>query len=111
MFEHVPDYPMAVTAASGADATAVRLAVKWLLQTTDAVWWPAAGVRPESAEHPRVANLGGVGRPSSRHDLESWPSKPTTTTPAAFDRVVSDAMRALSNTVVELAALRVGRKL
>jgi hypothetical protein len=70
MFEHVPDYPMAVTAASGADATAVRLAVKWLLQATDAVWWPAAGVRPESAEHPTVANLGGVGRPSSRHDLE-----------------------------------------
>jgi hypothetical protein len=40
-----------------------------------------------------------------------WPSKPTSTTPAAFDRVVSDAMRAVSNTVVELAALRVGRKL
>jgi hypothetical protein len=39
------------------------------------------------------------------------PSKPTTTTPAAFDRVVSDAMQALSNTVIELAALRVGRKL
>ena len=34
MFEHVPNYPMAVTAASGADKTAVRLAVEWLRNTT-----------------------------------------------------------------------------
>jgi len=111
MFEHVPDYPMAVTAASGADATAVRLAVDWLLQTTDAVGGQPlvyAPNRPSIREWPILAGLDG---PAVVTTWKGWPSKPTTTTPAAFDRVVSDAMRALSNTVVGLAALRVGRKL
>jgi hypothetical protein len=36
-----------------------------------------------------------------------WPVKPTVTSPAAFDKVVADAMKTLSNAVVELAALRV----
>ena len=40
-----------------------------------------------------------------------WPAKPTVTRPAAFDKVVADAMKVLSNAVVELAALRVWRKL
>jgi hypothetical protein len=40
-----------------------------------------------------------------------WPAKPTITSPATFDKVVADAMKVLSNAVVELAALRVWRKL
>jgi hypothetical protein len=40
-----------------------------------------------------------------------WPAKPTITIPATFDKVVADAMKVLSNAVVELAALRVWRKL
>jgi hypothetical protein len=40
-----------------------------------------------------------------------WPAKPTVTSLAAFDKVVADAMKVLSNAVVELAALRVWRKL
>jgi hypothetical protein len=40
-----------------------------------------------------------------------WPAKPTITSPATFDKVVADAMKILSNAVVELAALRVWKKL
>ena len=40
-----------------------------------------------------------------------WPAKPTITSPASFDKVVADAMKILSNAVVELAALRVWKKL
>ena len=40
-----------------------------------------------------------------------WPAKPTITSPATFDKVVADTMKVLSNAVVELAALRVWRKL
>ena len=40
-----------------------------------------------------------------------WPAKPTIASPAAFDKLVADAMKILSNAVVELAALRVWRKL
>jgi hypothetical protein len=40
-----------------------------------------------------------------------WPAKPTIASPAAFDKVVADAMKILSNAVVELAALRVWKKL
>ena len=40
-----------------------------------------------------------------------WPAKPTITSPATFDQVVADTMKILSNAVVELAALRVWRKL
>ena len=40
-----------------------------------------------------------------------WPQKPTTTSPASFDKVVADAMKVLSNAVVELAAIRVWKKL
>jgi hypothetical protein len=40
-----------------------------------------------------------------------WPVKPTITSPAAFDKLVADAMKILSNAVVELAALRVSKKL
>jgi hypothetical protein len=36
-----------------------------------------------------------------------WPQKPTITSPAAFDKVVADVMKILSNAVVELAALKV----
>jgi hypothetical protein len=40
-----------------------------------------------------------------------WPVKPTITSPANFDKVVADTMRLLSNAVVELAALRVWKRL
>jgi hypothetical protein len=39
------------------------------------------------------------------------PVKPTITSPAAFDKLVADTMRVLSNAVVELAAVRVWKKL
>lgn len=50
------------------------------------------------------------------HDLPPaivirWPAKPTTTAPASFDKAVAAAMRILSNAVVELAAIRVWKKL
>ena len=40
-----------------------------------------------------------------------WPVKPTISSPAAFDKVVADAMKVLSSAVVELAAIRVWKKL
>jgi hypothetical protein len=40
-----------------------------------------------------------------------WPVKPTITSPATFDQVVANAMKVLSNAVVELAAIRVWKKL
>lgn len=40
-----------------------------------------------------------------------WPHKPTVCPPASFDQLVASAMRVLSNAVVELAAIRVGRRL
>ena len=40
-----------------------------------------------------------------------WPAKPTISSPAAFDKVVADGMKVLSNAVVELAAIRVWKRL
>jgi hypothetical protein len=40
-----------------------------------------------------------------------WPEKPTVCPPASFDQLVSSAMRILSNAVVELAAIRLWKKL
>jgi hypothetical protein len=40
-----------------------------------------------------------------------WPQKSTISSPAAFDKLVADTMRVLSNAVVELAALRVWKRL
>jgi hypothetical protein len=40
-----------------------------------------------------------------------WPVKPTISSPAAFDKLAADTMRVLSNAVVELAAIRVGKRL
>ncbi len=40
-----------------------------------------------------------------------WPAKPTISSPATFDKVVADAMKILSNAVVELATLRVWKRL
>jgi hypothetical protein len=40
-----------------------------------------------------------------------WPVKPTISSPAAFDKLVADAMKVLSNAVVELAAIRVWKRL
>jgi hypothetical protein len=41
----------------------------------------------------------------------SWPQKPTITSPATFDQAVTAAMKILANASVELAALKVWRKL
>ena len=40
-----------------------------------------------------------------------WPQKSTITSPATFDQVVADTMKILSTAVVELAALKVWKKL
>ena len=40
-----------------------------------------------------------------------WPQKLTISSPAAFDKVVAAAMKVLSNAVVELAAIRVWKRL
>jgi hypothetical protein len=40
-----------------------------------------------------------------------WPQKPTISSPATFDQVVADAMKVLSNAMVELAAIRVWKRL
>jgi hypothetical protein len=40
-----------------------------------------------------------------------WPQKPTISSPATFDKLVADTMKVLSNAVVELAALRVWKRL
>ena len=40
-----------------------------------------------------------------------WPQKLTISSPAAFDKVVADTMKVLSNAVVELAAIRVWKRL
>jgi hypothetical protein len=41
----------------------------------------------------------------------AWPPKPSITTPAHFDAAVATTMRLLSAAVIELAALRVYKKL
>jgi hypothetical protein len=43
--------------------------------------------------------------------LIRWPQKPTPTTPAGLDATVAAAMRVLSNAVIELAAIRVRKRL
>ena len=40
-----------------------------------------------------------------------WPQKSTITSPATFDQVVANTMKILSTAVVELAALKVWKKL
>ena len=40
-----------------------------------------------------------------------WPPKASVCPPANFDKLVSSAMRVLSNAVVELAAIRVLKKI
>jgi hypothetical protein len=40
-----------------------------------------------------------------------WPAKPTIVSPATFDQLVATAMKILANASVELAALKVWKKL
>ena len=40
-----------------------------------------------------------------------WPQKPTISSPATFDQLAAAAMRILANASVELAALKVWKKL
>ena len=41
----------------------------------------------------------------------SWPPKPTTSSPAHFDQLVANTMRLLSTAVIELAAIKVRKRL
>jgi hypothetical protein len=41
----------------------------------------------------------------------NWPAKPTVCTPAKYAEVAAAAMKVLSNAVVELAAIRVWKRL
>jgi hypothetical protein len=41
----------------------------------------------------------------------TWPAKPTVCTPANYDQIAAAAMRLLSAAVVELAAIKVRKKL
>jgi hypothetical protein len=43
--------------------------------------------------------------------IVKWPEKPSTCPPGSFDQLVASAMKVLSNSVVELAAIRVHRRL
>jgi hypothetical protein len=75
MFERVPNYPMAVTAASGADKTAVRLAVEWLRNTTDDVGGqPLVYVpnRPSLREWAILANLNGWAVVATWKSFGAW---------------------------------------
>jgi hypothetical protein len=61
------------------------------------------------SDHLKVELIEPTGKPPviAIH----WPPKPTVCTPAQFDQVVASAMRLLSAAVVELAALKAGRRL
>ncbi len=62
MFEHVPNYPMAVTVASGPDQTAFQLAVDWLRNITAEVGGQPlvyAPTRDTIRELPILAQLDG----------------------------------------------------
>ncbi len=75
MFERVPNYPMAVTAASGADKTAVRLAVEWLRNTmADVGGQPLvyAPDRPSLREWPILANLNGWAAVATWKSFGTW---------------------------------------
>jgi hypothetical protein len=43
--------------------------------------------------------------------IVKWPEKPSTCPPRTFDQLVAAAMKVLSSSVVELAAIRVHRRL
>ena len=51
----------------------------------------------------------GKGQPPAI--IIKWPEKPSTCPPRSFDQLVAGAMKVLSNSVVELAAIRVHRRL
>jgi hypothetical protein len=43
--------------------------------------------------------------------IVKWPEKPSNCPPRSFDQLVASAMKVLSNSVVELAAIRIHRRL
>ena len=62
MFDRLPDYPMAVTASSGPDRSAVQRALQWLYNITDDVGGrPLITVPTQEAvrEWPILAKLDG----------------------------------------------------
>jgi hypothetical protein len=61
------------------------------------------------SDHSKVELIEPTGK--SPFIVINWPPKLTVCTPAQFDQVVAAAMRLLSSAVVELAAIRVRKRL
>lgn len=75
MFDCVPDYPMAVTAATGPDRTAVQLAVEWLRRTTDEVGGQPLVYGPNRSglrQWPILTDLSGWAVVSTWKSFGSW---------------------------------------
>lgn len=75
MFELVYDYPMAITAASGPDRTAVELALEWLRRTTyDVGGQPLAYApnRPALREWPILTDLNGWAAVTTWRSMDGW---------------------------------------
>jgi len=118
MFERVPNYPMAVTAASGADKIAVGLAVDWLIATTEDVGGQPlvyAPNRPSLREWPILANLDGwavvatwksFGGWSGGAVLAAWPDAEHLALVADDDRA-----RAVCSAVVRIRGGRLGPRI
>ena len=75
MFEHRHDYPMAVTAATGAGRDVVQLAIDWLRRTTDDVGGQPLVYLPNKAairEQPLLARLEGWAVVTTWKSFGSW---------------------------------------
>jgi hypothetical protein len=76
MFENVPDYPRAVTAASSQDPTAVQLGVDWLRRTTDDVGGRPLVYAPDRRglqEWPILIDLDGWAVVATWRSFGTWP--------------------------------------
>ena len=73
-------------------------------QRTDLASGPING-----SDHLLIELIEPVGQPPIV--AISWPPKRTTCSPAHFDQVVANAMRLFSAAVIELAAIKVWKKL
>jgi hypothetical protein len=58
-----------------------------------------------------LVQLVGPGKGQPPVTIIKWPEKPSTCPPRSFDQLVVSVMNVLSNSVVELAAIRVHRRL
>lgn len=79
MFENIPDYPRAVTAASGPDRTAVQLAVEWLRRTADDVGGRPLVYGPDRRglrEWPILTGLDGWAVVATWRSFGTWSGGP-----------------------------------